>query len=184
MFCIAPENWDLGTAIIAGMKYGVEHGYKYVLNLDADFSHPPKVLPALIGGMEREDGKQVDVMIGSRYIPGGGSEGWPLKRIMMSKCVNLYARTLLGLRPKDISGSYRCYRGSLLAKMDFSDVRSKGYSFQEEILWHFKRLGAKFDETPIVFIDRLRGQSKINPNEAKEALRIIFHLGIKNWLGF
>ena len=132
----------LGTAIIAGMKYAIERGYRYVLNMDADFSHQPKYLPALLAGMEPPDGPPVDVMIGSRYVPGGGIEGWPLKRQLMSRAVNLYARLLLGLRPKDCSGAFRCYRTAVLAKLDFDAVRSRGYSFQEEILWRLKRLGA------------------------------------------
>ena len=109
----------LGTATIAGMKYAIEHGYRYMLNMDADFSHPPKCLPELIAGMDPPGGEAKDVMIGSRYIPGGGTEGWPLKRKLMSRGVNLYARCLLGLKPKDCSGAYRCYRVSLLEKLDF-----------------------------------------------------------------
>jgi dolichol-phosphate mannosyltransferase len=184
VFCLhRPGKMGLGTAIIAGMKYGIEHGYRYVLNMDADFSHPPKNLPALQSGMDPADGPPRDVMIGSRYVPGGGVEGWPLKRHLMSRCVNLYARCFLGLKPKDCSGAFRCYRVSLLEKIDFNAVRSRGYSFQEEILWHLKRQGARFGETPIVFVDRRRGQSKIDSGEAFAAIRVIFSLGIRNWLG-
>jgi dolichol-phosphate mannosyltransferase len=173
----------LGTAIIAGMKYAVEHGYRYVLNLDADFSHPPKCLPALIAGMDPVSGEAMDVMIGSRYIRGGGTQDWPLKRKLMSRGVNLYARCLLGLRTKDCSGSFRCYRVSLLQKLDFDAIVSRGYSFQEEILWRLKRLGAKFGESPFIFVERQRGKSKIHSGEAASALKILFALGIKNWLG-
>ena len=173
----------LGAATVAGMRYAIEQGYKYVLNMDADFSHPPRYLPDLLSGMEPQDGPAVDVMIGSRYVPGGGTEGWPLKRRLMSRGVNLYARWLLGLKPKDCSGAFRCYRTELLARLDFNAVRSRGYSFQEEILWHLKRLGARFAETPIIFIDRQRGTSKIDSNEAVVALWIIFSLGLRNLLG-
>lgn len=171
----------LGTATIAGMKYGIENGYAFVLNMDADFSHQPKYLPALMAGMDPPGKPPVDVMIGSRYVAGGGVVGWPLKRQLMSRAVNLYARSLLGLRPKDCSGAYRCYRTSLLAKLDFDAICSRGYSFQEEILWRLKRLGARFGETPIVFPERQHGVSKINSGEAMAALRIIFKLGLKNW---
>jgi dolichol-phosphate mannosyltransferase len=173
----------LGTASIAGMKYAVEHGYRYMQNLDADFSHPPRHLPTFITGMDPPGGPAVDVMIGSRYIPGGGVEGWGLKRHIMSRGVNLYSRWLLGLKAKDCSGAFRCYRVSLLAKLDFDGVRSRGYSFQEEILWHLKRLGARFDETPFVFIDRKRGKSKIDSHEVFSALGIIFSLGVRNIFG-
>lgn len=172
----------LGTATVAGMKYAIERGYRYVLNMDADFSHPPKYLPAILAGMEAPEKPPVDVMIGSRYVPGGGVEGWPLRRQMMSRAVNFYARSLLGLKSKDCSGAYRCYRTERLAKLDFDSVRSRGYSFQEEILWRLKRLGARFGETPIVFVDRQRGVSKIDMGEALAALRIIFALGMRNWL--
>jgi dolichol-phosphate mannosyltransferase len=173
----------LGTAIIAGMKYAIEHGYRYMLNLDADFSHPPKCIPDLIAGMDPPGGAAKDVMIGSRYIKDGGTEGWPLKRKLMSRGVNLYARCLLGLKPRDCSGSFRCYRVSLLEKLDFDSIRSRGYSFQEEILWRLKRLGAMFGESPIVFVERQRGKSKIHSGEAYNAVKIIFSLGVQNWLG-
>ena len=168
----------LGTATIAGMRYGIQHGYRYVLNMDADFSHHPRYLPDLLAGMEPKGAEPVDVMIGSRYVSGGGVEGWPLKRKLMSRGVNLYARTFLGLKSKDCSGAYRCYRTSLLEKVDFDSVQSRGYSFQEEILWHLRRAGARFGEAPIIFADRERGQSKINSGEAFEALWVILKLGL------
>lgn len=169
----------LGTATIAAMKYAIEHDYDYLLNLDADFSHHPRYIPDLLAGMD-----QADVMIGSRYCPGGGVKDWPLKRRLMSQGVNFYARTALGLKSQDCSGAYRCFRVDTLRKLDFSRIRSRGYSFQEEILWHLKRAGARFGETPIIFADRERGQSKINGREALAALWIIFRLGLKNWIGF
>jgi dolichol-phosphate mannosyltransferase len=109
-------------------------------------------------------------------------EGWPLQRRLMSRAVNVYARWLLGLTPKDCSGGYRCYRSATLARLDFQSIRSRGYSFQEEILWRLKRLGARFGETPIVFVDRQHGLSKIDSGEALAALRIILGLGIRNVL--
>ncbi len=172
----------LGTATVAAMQYGIEHGYKYVLNMDADFSHHPRYLPDIMAAMDPPDGPAVDIMIGSRYVPGGGVEGWPLKRHIMSRGVNLYARWLLGLKSKDCSGAYRCYRTELLAKLDFDRIRSRGYSFQEEILWHLKRAGARFGETPIIFADRELGESKIDSGEAVSALWIIFTMGLRNLL--
>lgn len=173
----------LGTAIVAGMKYAIEHGYRFLLNIDADFSHHPRYLPELIGGMDPPQGAPIDVMIGSRYIPGGGIEGWPLKRHLMSRAVNLYSRWLLGLKPKDCSGGYRCYRVAKLAEIDFDSFVSHGYSFQEEILWRLKRAGSRFGETPITFVDRVRGNSKINSGEAWNAVWVILSLGRRNWLG-
>ncbi len=173
----------LGTAMIAGMRYAIEHGYKHVLNMDADFSHHPRYLPAMIAGMDPPHGEPIDVMIGSRYITGGGTVGWPFKRKIMSRGVNLYARWLLWLRARDVSGGYRCYRISKLAELDFNQVRSRGYSFQEEILWMLRRRGARIAETPILFADREQGTSKINSREAFAALRIIARLGLQNITG-
>lgn len=173
----------LGTAIVAGMRYAIEEKYDYVINMDADFSHPPRYLPALVAGMDAAEGSTRDVMIGSRYVPGGGIEGWPLHRHLMSKCVNLYARWLMWLSPKDCSGGLRCYRTSKLNELDLDQMRSRGYSFQEEILWRLRRAGARFGETPIVFVDRELGQSKINGREAVEALWLILSLGLRGMLG-
>jgi dolichol-phosphate mannosyltransferase len=173
-----PGKLGLGTATISGMQYAIDRGYDFVLNLDADFSHHPRYIPALREGMEH-----VDVMIGSRYVLGGGTPDWPLRRRAMSRGVNVLARWLMRLSPRDCSGAFRCYRVELLKRLDFTAIRSQGYSFQEEILWHLKRLGARFGETPIVFTDRQRGQSKINAGEAWSALRILFRFGAKTWCG-
>ena len=182
--CLHRESkLGLGTATLAGMKWAIEHGYKQMLAMDADFSHHPRYLRGIIAGMDPVDGPAVDVMIGSRYVHGGGVEGWPLKRRLMSKAVNLYARTLLGLKCKDCSGAFRCYRTALLEKIDFEAVRSRGYSFQEEILWHLRRAGARFGETPIIFADREFGASKINSKEAVAALWTILALGVRNVFG-
>ena len=173
----------LGTATIAGMQYAIEHGYDCVLNMDADFSHHPRYIPAILAAMGGVDPGSADVAIGSRYCAGGGTQDWPLQRRMMSWGVNTYARMLLGLSPRDTSGAFRCYRVSLLKKLDFGAIKSRGYSFQEEILWRLKRVGARMVEVPIVFADRERGQSKINKQEALSAIGIIFRLGLKNWVG-
>jgi dolichol-phosphate mannosyltransferase len=173
------KKLGVGTAIVAGMKYAIERDYRYLLNIDSDFSHPPMYLPAMIAGMEPAQGPPIDVMIGSRYIPGGGVEGWPWKRHVMSRCINFCTRWLLALDPKDCSGGYRCYRITALAKLDLERIQSRGYSFQEEVLWRLKRAGAHFDETPIIFLERQRGKTKLNSREAFNALRIILALGLQ-----
>lgn len=164
----------LGSAIVHAMKYAVEHGYDYYLNLDADFSHPPRFIPALIAGMADHD-----VMIGSRYIPGGGVEGeFGLRRKAMSFGINGLARVCLGLKTRDNSGSFRCYRVSKLAHIDFSTVRSRGYSFMEEILFLCRQVGCTFGETPILFEDRRAGRSKLNKSEVVRSVGIIVQLGL------
>lgn len=165
----------LGAATLAGFRQAIEEGYDYVINMDADFSHPPSAIPALRAGMER-----ADVCIGSRYIEGGGIRGWGWLRHFMSRGVNWYSRLLLRLRTRDNSGSFRCYRISKLAELDFDRVRCKGYAFQEEILYRCRRSGCRFEETPIVFEDRRHGSSKINAQEVLTALWGIFRLGVDN----
>ncbi|MDA1017273.1 MAG: polyprenol monophosphomannose synthase, partial [Planctomycetota bacterium] len=150
----------LGTATVAAFRYGTKHEYDYLINMDADFSHHPRYLPALLECMSR-----VDVAIGSRYVVGGGVVGWGLMRHLMSRSVNIYARLLLRLRSRDNSGSFRCYRVSHLARIDFDQVRARGYAFCEEILYLCRRVGCSFEETPIVFEDRRYGVSKINWKE-------------------
>ena len=169
----------LGTAVLAGMKFAIENGYDYFLNLDADFSHPPRFIPAILRGM-----KENDVMIGSRYVPGGGVEGdFNFKRKFMSTGINCYARMFLGLRTRDNSGSYRCYRVSKLRQINLDQIRSRGYSFMEEILYWCRSVGCKMDETPIIFENRRSGYSKINTREAIKALQIIFQLGVSRLTG-
>ena len=166
----------LGTATLAAMNYAIESDYDFLLNMDADLSHPPKYLPAI--REKTEEGTGYDVVIGSRYVPGGGVEGWPFYRRFMSRGINLYAKIFLGLKTKDNSGAFRCYRVELLKKLDQSSIISKGYSFQEEILYRLRKLGATFAEVPIIFVDRRFGSSKINKKETVTALWLLFRIGI------
>ncbi|MHB1561962.1 MAG: polyprenol monophosphomannose synthase [Isosphaeraceae bacterium] len=169
----------LGTATIAAMRFAIENRYDDLLNMDADFSHDPEYIPALRAGMTDHD-----VMIGSRYVPGGGVEGgFTFKRKFMSTGINTYARLMLGLRSRDNSGAFRCYRVSKLAEIDFNRIRSRGYSFQEEILFWCQQVGCRIGETPIIFKDRRAGASKINKREAAAALRILAQLGVARWTG-
>ncbi|MDR3634562.1 MAG: polyprenol monophosphomannose synthase [Isosphaeraceae bacterium] len=169
----------LGSATLEAVKFAVNHGYDLFLNLDADFSHPPRFIPALLDGM-----RDHDVMIGSRYVPGGAVDGeFNFKRKFMSSGINWYARLLLGLKTKDNSGSYRCYRVAKLAEIDLEQIRSRGYSFQEEILFWCRMVGCRMGETPIRFENRRAGVSKINKREAIAALGIILQLGVARALG-
>ena len=170
-----PRKLGLGTATLAAMDFALREDFDLLLNMDADFSHPPRFIPDLLAGMS-----QHDVMIGSRYVPGGGVEGeFGLKRQFMSQGINAYARLFLGLKTRDNSGAFRCYRVEKLAKLDFSKVISRGYSFQEEILYWCREAGCTFGETPILFENRRAGVSKINRAEALGALKIIFQLGMR-----
>ena len=174
---VRKEKLGLGTAIIAGMEYSIKNDYDYVINMDADFSHQSKDLPGMVLCMDLDKNEPKDVIIGSRYALGGKTDGWPIYRETMSRFICFYADYILGLGVKDCSGGFRCYRTSLLQKIDLKKVISKGYSFQEEILWRLKNVGAKFGETPITFVERKKGKSKINIGEALATVRIIFMLG-------
>ena len=155
----------LGVAIRAGFQYAVDQGYDLLVNMDADFSHPPSVIPQLIAAS-----KDADVVIASRYVEGGGVVGWPAQRKVMSWGINTYVRILLGLKTKDNSGSFRCYRVELLRRADLSKVRCKGYAVFEELLFRLKQAGATFLEIPYTFEERRFGTTKINMKEAFRAL--------------
>ncbi len=169
----------LGTAILAGMKYAIEHNYDYFVNVDADFSHHPRYLPAIIEGMKKND-----VMIGSRYVPGGGTVGWPLSRKMMSGGVNALVRLLMRLPARDTSGGYRGYRVAKLRQTDLTGLLSHGYSFQEEVLYRCHRAGARIGEIPIVFEDRRVGASKVNLRESVRSMGVILLLGVQSFFGW
>ena len=175
-FCLRRSGkLGLGTATLATMRYALDHDYRFVINMDADLSHPPIRLPELVSAAEN-----ADVAIGSRYIEGGRVSGWPLHRRIMSRCMNGFARFALGLPTKDCSGSYRCYRVSKLREIPLDGIRSTGYSFFEEILWHLRHADAKFVEVPITFQDREKGKSKINLCEACSAVKIIASLALQS----
>jgi len=172
----------LGTATVRGMQFAIEHKYDLWIAMDADFSHPPEQLPKMVSTIGSLESPDFDCVIGSRYTHGGGVTGWPWFRRFMSRGVNLYARILLGLKPRDCSGAYRCCRVEVLAQLDFSQFLSHGYSFMEEFLWRLKKLNVRITEIPIVFTDREHGASKLNQREAIHSLWILFKLGLQNWL--
>ena len=162
----------LGTATLTAMQYAIEHDYTFFLNMDADWSHPPQYITAI----RSKANEGFDIVIGSRYVCGGGIEGWSPLRRLMSRGINLYAKLLLGLDTQDNSGSFRCYRTGVLKKLDPEKIISHGYSFLEEVLFRLRQAGATFAEVPIVFMDRRYGTSKINAKEALRALGILLRL--------
>lgn len=150
----------LGTAYLAGFRYGLDGGFDRVLTMDCDFSHHPRYLPDLLAGMDDHD-----MMIGSRYIPGGGVADWPLHRRALSRFANVYTRVLLRVPVHDCTGGFRCYASEVLEAVDPFSIRSSGYSFLEEMVFRVHRARFRIGETPIVFEDRERGVSKINKSE-------------------
>jgi dolichol-phosphate mannosyltransferase len=173
-----PGKLGLGTATLAAMRYAMDHDYDYLQNMDADFSHPPRFLPGILAGMGRHD-----VMIGSRYVKGGGTENWPLARKAMSRSVNTLVRFLFRMPVKDASGAFRCYRVSKLREAHLERTRSRGYSFQQEVLFRCHRAGCRLGEFPIIFENRRSGASKVNSKEAARSIGMILLLGLQNFFG-
>ena len=174
-----PGKQGLGTATLAGFRDAIEHNYELLVNMDADFSHGPKYVPLLIA-----EASDYDVVIASRYMPGGGVAGWTFRRKLMSQTINFWARFWLGLRTADNSGSFRCFRVARLAEVDWDLTVARGYAFQEEILYRCRQVGCRMKEVPFIFEDRRYGVTKINLKECVVAVWVIFLLGLQRLLGY
>ncbi len=168
-----PGKLGLGTALRAGVEWCLERDYEWLLNLDADLSHPTNKASEMVATCQRSD---CDVAIGSRYIAGGGLSGLPWHRRIISRGLNGLASRLLKLPLTDCSGSYRCYCTDRLRKLNLNQLTCAGYGFLEELLVHLHRAGARFVEVPIVFEERSSGRSKLSLNDAFGALGVIFRL--------
>ncbi|MHB0957268.1 MAG: polyprenol monophosphomannose synthase [Pirellulaceae bacterium] len=176
-----PRKLGLGSATVDALKHAVRHHYAFVVALDADGSHDPLEIPRMLERIRADHAAPPDIVIGSRYVSGGGTVGWPCYRRWMSRGINTFARLMLGLPVRDCSGAFRCIRVNLLQRVDLTSIRSHGYACLEEILWRFKQAGARFEEIPILFANRQRGKSKINTRESLAALGMLFRLGLRNW---
>ena len=181
-FVIRTQERGLGTAVITAFKYAISNGYAYVVNLDADGRHCVEAISRMVEIMtapsSQFDAPKPDVIIGSRYVSGGGTKNWPLKRKFMSRGINLFTKCLLNLKTHDNSGSFRCYRVEKLKLIDFDQFYSTGYSFFEEMLFRLKEVNARFLEIPIIFTERTKGCSKINAEEVFKALLLISKMGL------
>ena len=147
----------LGTAYIAGFKYAVEHGYDAAFEMDADFSHDPRYLPDFLQKIEN-----ADLVIGSRYVEGGDTPNWSLLRRFISGGGNIFARFMLGIPVHDCTAGYRCYRRQVLESIELDTIESQGYAFQVELAYRVYKHGFKIVETPIIFMDRRVGKSKMS----------------------
>jgi glycosyltransferase involved in cell wall biosynthesis len=167
-----PGKLGLGTAYMAGFAYGLQHGYSSVLTMDADFSHPPDRIPALLGEVERG----AHLSVGSRYIPGGAIKGWGAGRRVLSATANFVGRRVLRLHTHDCTGGFRCYSLRALQFLVTQPLRSSGYSALIELLTRCERAGLTIVEVPITFTDRTMGQSKISRQEIFRAMLTVFRL--------
>ena len=158
---VRESKLGLGTAAVRGFEFGLAGDYDLIATMDADFSHAPESLLEMVRTMDQPD-NGVDVMLGSRYIAGGGVEGWPLHRRIASRVVNGLARWMLRLETRDNSGAFRVYRRSALMAIEVSKIQSSGYAYLEEIIWRLNHANIVLGEHPITFRDRTEGQSKAN----------------------
>jgi dolichol-phosphate mannosyltransferase len=171
------QKQGLGPAYRAGLRRALELGADAVVQMDADFSHPPDALPTLLQEIERHD------VLGSRYLNGITVVNWPIERILISYFGNWYARKVTGLRISDTTGGFRCIRRELLERVGFERIRANGYAFQIELNYRFQKQGARIKEVPFFFLDRTRGTSKLTFRIGLEALWIAWWLRLADLFG-
>lgn len=167
----------LGTAYICGFQWAIEHGYDYIFEMDADFSHNPNDLPRLYAACHDEG---FDVAVGSRYITGVNVVNWPIGRVLMSYYASAYVRTILGISLRDTTAGFVCYRREVLETIDLDKIRFKGYAFQIEMKYSAIRLGFKIKEVPVIFVNRELGTSKMSGGIFSEALFGVIRLRLGN----
>ncbi len=168
-----PSKLGLGTAYQAGFRHGLARGYDRVLTMDADFSHPPRYLPQIL---RRAADPGVDIVVGSRYVKGGGIVGWPIYRRVLSFGANAFARFVLRLKSRDNTGAYRAYSRGVLEGLLRETLLSHGYSSLIELIWMCQRAGYSIAEVPITFTDRVLGESKVSRSEIWRGLTTVLRL--------
>lgn len=168
------EKAGLGAAYLHGFRVALDAGYDVIGEMDADGSHQPEQLHRLLDAL-----RSADLVIGSRYVPGGSVVNWPLRRQVLSRGGNLYVRLLLGIRVKDATAGFRLFRREALDKIDLDTVQSTGYVFQTDLAYRAVRSGLRVVEVPIEFIERVRGDSKMSGSVASESLRRITRWGLR-----
>jgi dolichol-phosphate mannosyltransferase len=168
----------LGTAYIAGFKYGLEKGYQYLLEMDADFSHDPKDLTYLY--LECAE-KGVDLAVGSRYATGVNVVNWPMGRVLMSYFASAYVRLITGMPVKDTTAGFVCYNRGVLETINLDEIRFSGYAFQIEMKFLAWKYGFRLSEVPIIFTERTRGVSKMSTSIFKEALFGVIQMTVQSW---
>jgi len=155
----------LGAAYLAGFAWALDHGYEVVVEMDADGSHQPEQLPALLAAL-----RDADLVLGSRWVDGGGVMNWPRSRELLSRGGNRYTRLMLGIPLHDATGGYRAFRASTLRRLDLDEVASQGYCFQVDLAWRAVQRGMRVVEVPILFVERTAGSSKMSQRIVAEAL--------------
>jgi dolichol-phosphate mannosyltransferase len=172
-----PGKAGLGAAYIAGFGWALEHGYGAIVEMDADGSHQPEELPGLLSALER-----ADLVIGSRWVPGGVVRNWPKSREALSRGANAYARFMLGLPVRDATGGYRVFRAETLRRIGLDKVESQGYCFQIDLTLRTVKAGLRVTEVPITFVDRIHGASKMSRSVMIEAFLRVAQWGVTDRL--
>jgi len=174
-----PSKLGLGTAYLDGFRWGLEHGYDWLFEMDADFSHDPAHLPQFLEALQRHD-----VVLGSRYLRGRVTVvNWPITRLLLSYAANIYARWVTGLPVADATGGFKAFRRDVLASIELDRVESEGYAFQIEMTMRAWKLGFRIVEVPIVFVDRTSGESKMSRRIIREAIWRVWKLRLLALLG-
>ncbi len=173
-----PKKMGLGTAYCRGFEYAIEHEYDVAMEMDADFSHDPKMIPEFLQEIE-----EYDLVIGSRYIKGVNVVNWPMSRLLLSYFANVYSRWVSGLPLRDGTGGFKCFRTDVLRQINLTRITSNGYSFQIEMNFLVWNLGKKIKEIPIVFVDRRSGVSKMSKSIIWEAVRLVWGLRFARLFG-
>jgi len=168
----------LGTAYIAGFKYALKNNYDFIFEMDADFSHDPNEIPRFL-----EEIKDSDLVLGSRYKNGVNVINWPMRRLLLSWFANIYTRVITGLPVHDATGGFKCFRRKVLEAIDLNRVTSNGYAFQIEMNFKTWKKGFKVKEIPIIFVDRVKGKSKMSRKIVREAVIMVWKLRIKSIFG-
>ncbi|HLH46522.1 MAG TPA: polyprenol monophosphomannose synthase [Acidimicrobiales bacterium] len=168
----------LGQAYLAGFRWGLEHGYGAMVEMDADLSHDPGAAPGLVAALSG-----ADLVIGSRYVPGGSIPSWSPHRRAISTLGNRYSSWMLGLPVRDLTSGFRAYRGELLGRLPLDEVRAGGYGFQIEMAYRTARAGGRIVEVPIRFVDRVEGESKMSMRITLEALVLVTAWGVRRRVG-
>lgn len=168
-----PGKMGLGTAYIAGFRWALDHDFSYVMEMDCDFSHHPRYLPTFLDQI-----KKADVVIGSRYVKGGGTANWSFLRKFISAGGNTFARTLLRLKTRDCTGGFRCYRRRIVERIPWEALQLQGYGFQVGAVYYAERMGAQVTEFPILFEDRRMGTSKMSSHIVWEAFLFVLRTAV------
>ncbi len=173
-----PKKNGLGTAYIAGFKYALKHGYDFIFEMDADFSHDPKEIVNFLKAIQN-----YDLVLGSRYKNGVNVINWPMKRLMLSYFANIYTRVITGLPVHDATGGFKCFRRSVLEAINLDKIKSNGYAFQIEMTYKAYKKNFKIGEIPIIFMDRVMGSSKMSKKIVREAVFMVWKLRFRSVIG-